>query len=174
MAGTNPSNAPSKDSADDMATKDSGTEHVETGNLNFVEIYRSYDPAYAKDAERRLLRKIDLRLMPLIVIIYLFNYLDRNSITQARLYGLQEDTHVKGALYQTAISIFSAGYIAMQLSSTLIMSRVQPSIFLVRSRPHNCTPLTFVLTYVVIAFGYRYLGCRQCLHLSPNNDNRRL
>ncbi|KAH8176701.1 major facilitator superfamily protein [Sarocladium implicatum] len=106
------------------------TQHVESGNRNFVDVYRSYDPEHAKQVEKQLLRKIDMRLMPLIVVIYLFNYLDRNSITQARLYGLQEDTHVKGALYQTAISIFSAGYIAMQLPSTLIMSRVQPSIFL--------------------------------------------
>lgn len=30
---------------------------------------------------------------------YGWNYLDRNSITQARLYGLQEDTHVEGAVY---------------------------------------------------------------------------
>ncbi|GLA15443.1 hypothetical protein AnigIFM63309_002267 [Aspergillus niger] len=54
-----------------------------------------------------LRRKIDRRILPLVLLIYLFNYLDRNSITQARVYGLQEDTHLKGAEYQTVISIFS-------------------------------------------------------------------
>ncbi|KAK8088758.1 MFS general substrate transporter [Apiospora hydei] len=82
---------------------------------NFMDTYRSYTPEFARETERGLVRKIDSRLMPFVVIIYLFNYLDRNSITQARLYGLQEDTHVEGAMYQTAISIFSAGYIFMQL-----------------------------------------------------------
>ncbi|KAK8114349.1 hypothetical protein PG999_006418 [Apiospora kogelbergensis] len=103
-----------------------------TGNgpPNFMDAYRSYTREFARETERALVRKIDSRLMPFVVIIYLFNYLDRNSITQARLYGLQEDTHVKGAMYQTAISIFSAGYIFMQLPSTLMMSKLQPHLFL--------------------------------------------
>ncbi|KAL5113494.1 hypothetical protein ACEQ8H_008630 [Pleosporales sp. CAS-2024a] len=95
-----------------------------------IDTYRSYSTEYRNENERKLVRKIDKRLLPLIVIIYLFNYLDRNSITQARLYGLQKDTHVNGAVYQTAISIFSAGYIAMQLPATMLMTKLRPSIFL--------------------------------------------
>ena len=95
--------------------------------------FRSYTPDFAKETERKLVRRIDRRLLPLVVVIYLFNYLDRNSITQARLYGLEEDTHVKAATSQTAISIFSAGYIAMQLPSTILMTRLRPSLFLVRN-----------------------------------------
>jgi hypothetical protein len=48
----------------------------------FMETYRSYTPEFTTETERKLLRKIDSRLMPLVVLIYLFNYLDRNSITQ--------------------------------------------------------------------------------------------
>lgn len=69
------------------------------GARNSVETYRSYTPEFARDMERKLVRKIDSRMMPFVVIIYLFNYLDRNSITQARLYGLQEDTHVRRWLF---------------------------------------------------------------------------
>ena len=99
--------------------------------LTVYQTYESYSADFAAETERKLVRKIDLRLMPLLVTIYIFNYLDRNSITQARLYGLQDDLGVKGATYQTAISIFSAGYIIMQLPSTLVMTKVRPSIFLV-------------------------------------------
>ena len=94
--------------------------------------------ALGAEVERRLVRRIDIRILPMVIIIYIFNYLDRNSITQARLYGLQEDTHVKGAVYQTAISIFSAGYIIMQLPSTLLMTKLRPSLFLVRSLVRPC------------------------------------
>ena len=31
-------------------------------------------------AERRLVRKLDLTLMPIVWILYMFNYLDRNNI----------------------------------------------------------------------------------------------
>ena len=33
-----------------------------------------------KAAERRLVRKLDLTLMPIVWILYMFNYLDRNNI----------------------------------------------------------------------------------------------
>lgn len=110
-----------------VETIDAGKKFNETK----MSTYRSYDPAFSKDTEKRLVRTIDWRLLPLIVTIYIFNYLDRNSITQARLYGLQQDSHVTGVNYNTAISIFSAGYIAMQLPATLLMTKVQPHIFLV-------------------------------------------
>ncbi|KAK7698387.1 hypothetical protein SLS64_012635 [Diaporthe eres] len=101
-----------------------------TAKQSMMATYRSYDPAFSKETEKRLVKSIDIRLLPLVVTIYIFNYLDRNSITQARLYGLQEDTNVTGVTYNTAISIFSAGYIAMQLPSTLLMTKLQPHIFL--------------------------------------------
>jgi hypothetical protein len=96
-------------------------------------LFHSYDEDFIKTTEAQLRGKIDVRILPLVVLIYLFNYLDRNSITQARLYGLQEDTGLKGAQYQTAISIFSAGYIVMQLPSAMLMTKLRPSLYLVRS-----------------------------------------
>lgn len=94
--------------------------------------YLSYDPEFRLKVEQQLRRKIDMRILPVLVLIYIMNYLDRNSITRARLYGLQNDTDLNGAEYNTAISIFSAGYIAMQLPSTLLMTKLRPSIYLVR------------------------------------------
>jgi len=40
-----------------------------------------------KGLEKKLLRKIDLRLLPILVIMYILNYLDRNNIASARLAG---------------------------------------------------------------------------------------
>lgn len=41
-----------------------------------------FDPA----AERRVVRKIDLRLMPLVMFLYLLAYLDRSNIGYALLF----------------------------------------------------------------------------------------
>lgn len=127
---------------------------------NVIDTYRSYSPEYLKEAEKKLVRKVDKRLLPLVVVIYLFNYLDRNSITQARLYGLQKDTHVNGAVYQTAISIFSAGYIAMQLPSTMLMTKLRPSLFLVSF--HNSRFGARQLTLKALL--YHCMGNRQRVH----------
>lgn len=123
------------------ATADDWVEDVPPKKTHsVVAAYRSYTPEHAAEIERRLVRKVDLRVLPFLVVIYICNYLDRNSITQARLYGLQDDTGVQGTLYNTAISIFSAGYIVMQLPSPLLMTMARPSIFLVShgiTTPHG-------------------------------------
>ena len=43
------------------------------------EIIRNMSPEYRIEVENRLRRKIDTRLMPMIVLMYLMNYLDRVS-----------------------------------------------------------------------------------------------
>ena len=37
--------------------------------------------------EKKLVRRIDIRLLPILVIMYILNYLDRNNIASARLAG---------------------------------------------------------------------------------------
>lgn len=116
----------------DIWVENSGNEEAN----NVMAVYLSYEHEFRTRIEGQLRRKIDTRILPLVVLIYLFNYLDRNSITQARLYGLEEDTGLKGTEYQTAISIFSAGYILMQLPSTILMTKLRPSVFLVCAHSH--------------------------------------
>ncbi|KAL1870424.1 hypothetical protein Daus18300_005110 [Diaporthe australafricana] len=58
-------------------------------------------------AEKSLVRKLDLSLMPMVWILYLFNYLDRNNIAQARLNSFEEDLGLKGSEFNTAVSILN-------------------------------------------------------------------
>ncbi|KEF57450.1 uncharacterized protein A1O9_05367 [Exophiala aquamarina CBS 119918] len=41
--------------------------------------------------EKKLVRKLDMTLMPVVWVLYLFNYLDRNNIAQARLNSFEGD-----------------------------------------------------------------------------------
>jgi hypothetical protein len=50
--------------------------------------------------EKKLLRKIDLRVLIMMVVMYILNYLDRNNIASAKLAGLEEDLNLKGEQYQ--------------------------------------------------------------------------
>lgn len=59
-------------------------------------------------------RKIDLRLLPMMLLMYIMNYLDRNNIAAAKLAGLSDDLNLKGNQYQTALSILFVGYLLMQ------------------------------------------------------------
>ncbi|CDS06208.1 hypothetical protein LRAMOSA08736 [Lichtheimia ramosa] len=62
-----------------------------------------------KQVERRLVRKIDMRIIPWVAILYLMLSLDRNNIGNARLGTLEEDLHLSGNDYYTALTIFFAG-----------------------------------------------------------------
>ncbi len=51
----------------------------------------------------RLRRKIDLRLLPMMLIMYILNYLDRNNIASARLAGLEKDLDLHGSQFQVCL-----------------------------------------------------------------------
>jgi hypothetical protein len=53
------------------------------------------DPVEAK----KVLRKIDYRIVPILFITYMLQYLDKNSINFASVYGLKTGTHLVGQDY---------------------------------------------------------------------------
>jgi hypothetical protein len=63
------------------------------------------DPAEAK----KVLRKIDKRIVPILILIYLLQYLDKNGINYASVYGLEEGTKLQGQDYSWLGSIFYFG-----------------------------------------------------------------
>ena len=53
------------------------------------------DPAESK----KVLRKIDAWLLPVLTLIYLLQYLDKNALNFASVYGLEKATKLKGQDY---------------------------------------------------------------------------
>jgi hypothetical protein len=69
-------NAPEMDSGSDKARRGLGT--VPTARrFEAPEFIRNWTPEERHAAEKRLKAKIDLRLMPMIILMYIMNYLDR-------------------------------------------------------------------------------------------------
>jgi len=81
--------------------------------------------------EKKLRRRIDARIMPTVVLVYLMNYIDRNNYAAARLQGLEEDLNLQGSQYQTGLSILFVSYILMQVPSNLLLNYIgRPSLYL--------------------------------------------
>ncbi|KAI8160292.1 putative transporter [Colletotrichum sp. SAR 10_70] len=57
--------------------------------------------------EKSLTRKLDFTLVPVVWILYLFNYLDRNNIAQARLSTFEKDLGLTGNQFNVAVSILN-------------------------------------------------------------------
>ncbi|KAF9741169.1 hypothetical protein PMIN02_002376 [Paraphaeosphaeria minitans] len=68
------------------------------------------------DAEtnKRLLRKIDLHVMPLICIVYFLQYIDKTAISYASVTGILERTHLHGNQFNWVASIFFFGQLAFE------------------------------------------------------------
>uniref|UniRef100_A0A0W0G0G1 Uncharacterized protein n=1 Tax=Moniliophthora roreri TaxID=221103 RepID=A0A0W0G0G1_MONRR len=75
-------------------------------------------------AERKLVRKLDTRVLPTIVLIFIMNYIDRNGITTARLKGLEEDLGLSDLQYQVALSILFVTYGPAQIPSNMILNYI--------------------------------------------------
>ncbi|KAL2816503.1 major facilitator superfamily domain-containing protein [Aspergillus granulosus] len=84
-----------------------------------------------KVIERKLRRRIDSIIMPIVILVYLMNYIDRNNYAAAKLQGLEEDLSLNDQQYQTGLSILFVGYILMQVPSNLLLNYMgRPSLYL--------------------------------------------
>ncbi|GME25006.1 MFS transporter [Neofusicoccum parvum] len=92
--------------------------------------FESKDEEWHHYMQKKLMRKVDWHLLPLLILMYLLNFLDRSNLAQARLGTLEEDLNMKGTDYNLATSILFVGYLLMQLPSNLLLTRIRPSMYL--------------------------------------------
>ncbi|KAH9886132.1 major facilitator superfamily domain-containing protein [Xylariomycetidae sp. FL2044] len=122
---------------DNKTVVDTDTKSVSNGHT--TTIYVRERPPLLRDLseeeyralEKKLVRKMDIRLMPTVILIYIMNYLDRNAIGSARLGGLEEDLGLKGYEFQTCVAVLQIGYLLMQVPSNLFLNKIgKPSMYL--------------------------------------------
>ena len=73
--------------------------------------------------ERSLLRKVTLRLIPFLGLLYFVNILDRVNISFAR-FQMLPDLKMSEKAYAIGAGIFSIGYCLLEVPSNLMLSRV--------------------------------------------------
>src|SRR5271170_5000 len=86
-----------------------------------IEHGKSEDPD-----DKKLLRKLDLHLIPTMTLLYLLCFLDRVNIGQAKLDGLMESLKLTSAQYNACLSVFFATYVIFEIPSNLIIKRLRP------------------------------------------------
>ncbi|MCJ2132635.1 MFS transporter [Methylobacterium sp. J-026] len=74
-------------------------------------------------AENAVIRKVAWRLMPLIMICYMFAFFDRINISFAK-FQLQSDLGFSNVAYGLGASMFVIGYVIFEVPSNLMLYRV--------------------------------------------------
>jgi ACS family allantoate permease-like MFS transporter len=83
------------------------SEHIDRG-ASFLAEAQEYAPL-SPEAERRLMRKVDWIMIPMLFITATFGAVDKVALGTAAIYGLQTDAHLHGQQYSWLGSILSLG-----------------------------------------------------------------
>ncbi|PAV19560.1 MFS general substrate transporter [Pyrrhoderma noxium] len=142
---------------------------VEKGSISVTEhkeVIESTDPSLPPppvldhEQEKRLYRKIDLRLMPILSIMYLCSFLDRGNIGNAKLAGLVDDLHLTGDHYNIALTMYFIPYCLAECPANLVLKKFRPSRWL----PGITVAWGTIMTLMGLVKNYPQLvGVRVCL-----------
>ncbi|KAF4956261.1 hypothetical protein FSARC_11617 [Fusarium sarcochroum] len=91
------------------------TKDVEPGTTNI--------PTLTPEEDKRLLRRIDIFLLPIMAISYMFQFLDKSAMSFTSILGLKDDLHLVGEDYSWASSIYYFGYLAASYGTALLLLR---------------------------------------------------
>ncbi|KAK7517798.1 major facilitator superfamily domain-containing protein [Phyllosticta citriasiana] len=80
--------------------------------------------------EKKLLGKLDLRLLPGVAVLYLLSFLDRSNVANAKLEGLTKDLSMTGNQYLTSLTLYFVGYVLFEIPCNIILKRTTPKMWL--------------------------------------------
>jgi MFS family permease len=79
--------------------------------------------------ERALVRKLDLRLLPPLTLLYLLSFLDRSNVGNARIEGLVDDLHITGNQYLTGLTLYFIGYVIFEVPCNIVLKIWSPKLW---------------------------------------------
>jgi len=78
-----------------------------------------------KDALRaRAVAKVHMRIMPLIFVLYLVNYMDRTALGIANANGMDTELGLTATMFGLASGIFFVGYILLEVPSSVLAQKL--------------------------------------------------
>ena len=78
-------------------------------------------------------RRAARRLVPLLILLYFVNYLDRVNIGFAGPNGMNADLGLSGTLFGVAAGVFFVGYLLLEVPSNLLLARFGARRWIARS-----------------------------------------
>lgn len=105
------------------STQRSGDEKADTLQLE-------QQAAINLSIDRSLDKKFDIRILPCLFLIYFFSFMDRSSIGNASIDGLNTELRLEGDAYSTALALFFVVYTIADLPAGWVFKFIGPRYFL--------------------------------------------
>ncbi|KAH7007742.1 major facilitator superfamily domain-containing protein, partial [Ilyonectria destructans] len=75
------------------------------------------------EEDRRIMRRMDMCLLPIMAVSYMFQYLDKTALSFTAIMGLRDDLHLSGSDFSWASSIYYFGYLVASYPVGMLMVR---------------------------------------------------
>ncbi|OAX31241.1 MFS general substrate transporter [Rhizopogon vinicolor AM-OR11-026] len=145
----------------DPLNLDSSEDKQDDGRrLENADLDLKYVPRLTPKQERKLWRKVDMRLIPILSLMYLLAFIDRSNIGNAKLEGLTTQLNLTGDRFNIALTMFIIPYCVCEPASNLALRAFRPSRWL------PAINLVWGIVMVIMSFVKNYpqlLGARICL-----------
>ncbi|ESZ94064.1 hypothetical protein SBOR_5540 [Sclerotinia borealis F-4128] len=83
------------------------------------QLHQAVDPV----EERKLIKKIDMVILPCLAICYTFYYIDKTTLSYAAIFGIKDDLNLEGTKYSWLSSIFYFGWLVWAFPTNYLMQK---------------------------------------------------
>jgi MFS family permease len=83
-------------------------------------------PPFDKVAEGKILRKLDLTVLPILWLLYIVCLVDRTNIGNAKIQGMDKELDLKGQRYNIAIFMFNIGFLVAGVPFSIVFKKTGP------------------------------------------------
>jgi hypothetical protein len=98
------------------------------------------------EEQKKIIRKVDLRLIPTLGFMYCVSLMDRTNLGVAMVAGMGVDLKLTGERYSLIVLLFFITYVALQPPATVVLRKLGPRIFL--------PAIVVIWGSVMIGFGF--------------------
>ncbi|KAI1767040.1 major facilitator superfamily MFS-1 [Hypoxylon sp. FL1150] len=121
---------------------------LDVGEVERQKTYQSdvVDDDVDEQEGKRIIWRIDRRLVVLVGVLYCISLMDRTNLSAAAVAGMDEELELTGDRYSVVTLLFFVTYMIFQPPSTVIIRKVGPRIFL--------STITLSWGAVMIGFGF--------------------
>jgi sugar phosphate permease len=83
------------------------------------------------DLQNSIIKRVNKRIIPFLMLLYLIAYIDRSNISVAAL-QMNADLALTAEMYGIAAGIFYIAYIIFEVPSNIILTRVGAKLWIAR------------------------------------------
>ncbi|GKT52976.1 allantoate permease [Colletotrichum tofieldiae] len=106
------------------ATQPAPVNTLQEKAAQFLAAHGGGDTSFTYEEERAVLKRINLRVLPLILGAYFFQQLDKSSLSYVSIFGFQEDANLHGRQYSWLGSILYIAQLVWQPAAAFILVKL--------------------------------------------------